>query len=300
MDIGLKLPRRTVISLLLLPSMGILFITLVFPSLWALVLSFTDYTLGKKATFVGLHNYVQIFVRTEEFWDSALKTVLFTMSVVSIELMLGFLFSWLLAGRFAFQRLWISFILAPLAVSPVVAITVWKYMFTPNSGIVNYLIYLLGGTAPNWFTSRVFAFIAIGIIDVWLETPFVFTILYPSITSISSSLLEAAKIDGANAAQIATRITIPLIRPALLTTAIFRVIFALRLFSPVWLFSKGGPAGATRLLSVYLYEQGFNYWHFGLGCAIAWILLFLTMAIASPQIRIMERTMFGHTRAPGA
>ena len=78
-----------------------------------------------------------------------------------------------------------------------------------------------------------------------------------------------------------------------MTTLTFRVIFALRLFAPIWLFAEGGPAGATRVLSIYLYEQAFNYLHFGLGSAIAWVLLIVTMVVAMPQINVMRKTMFG-------
>jgi multiple sugar transport system permease protein len=212
--------------------------------------------------------------------------------MVSGEILLGLALSLLFARGFPLQRLWVSLIIVPLAASPVVAIVIWKYMFAPNFGIINYTISLFGVKAPEWFVSKVYAFLAIGIIDIWLNAPFTFTILYPAIISINPELFSAAKIDGANYVGILRYVTLPLIRPILLTVSTFRVIFVLRLFAPIWLFAGGGPGEATKVLSIYLYEKGFSYFQFGLGSSIAWILLIITMVVALPQVREMYKTMF--------
>ncbi|HUV07223.1 MAG TPA: sugar ABC transporter permease [Spirochaetia bacterium] len=293
MYIGSKVSDRIKIFYLLFPVIFILLITLVFPSFWAFLLSFFKASLGGKNVFLGLQNYRKVLVETSSFWDSTIVTLLFTLFMVSGEFLLGLSFSLLMARKFPLKRLWISFLIAPLAVSPVVAIIVWKYMLSPGYGMINYLLTLTGVTPPNWFITKPYSFIAICVIDIWLETPFVFAILYPNIISISPTLYEASRIDGATYGQTLRYITLPLIKPAILTTLTFRVIFTLRLFAPVWLFAGGGPAGATRVLSIYLYEQSFVYLHFGLGSAIAWILLVVTMVIATPQIRVMQKTMFG-------
>ena len=293
MYIGSKMPDRFKILYLLLPALFVLLLTLVFPSIWAFVLSFFKATLGKKTVFFGVENYKKVLAGAEEFWNSTFKTLLFTLFMVAGEFLLGLSFSLLMVRKFPFKRLWISLLIAPLAVSPVVAIIVWKYMLSPNYGMINYFLTLLGITPPNWFISRLYSFIAICVIDIWLSTPFVFAILYPNIISISPTLFEASRIDGASYIQILRYIILPLIKPAIVTTLTFRVIFALRLFAPIWLFAEGGPAGATRVISIYLYEQAFVYLHFGLGSAIAWILLVVTMIVAMPQIRVMQKTMFG-------
>jgi multiple sugar transport system permease protein len=275
----------------MVPALFVLLLTIIFPSLSAFVLSFFRYSLGKPMEFIGLENFRGIFAGKSVFWKSLTLTGTFTVFVVAGEIGLGTAFSLLLARRFPFQRLWVAIIIAPLAVSPVVGIIVWKYMLTPNSGMINYLIAGLGLTPPNWFVTAGAAFFAIGMIDIWMSTPFVFTILYPSILSIDPVLFEAASMDGASYIQKARFITIPLIMPAIVTTAVFRIIFTLRLFSPVWLFAQGGPAGATRVLSIYLYEQAFSYRHFGLGSAVAWVLLVITLVISIPQMKAMRRLL---------
>lgn len=278
---------------LLLPASLLLLVSLILPSLWAFYLSLTEYRLGRKPVFIGFENYLKVLQDVSGFWDPVLRTLLFTAIIVLGEFILGFFFALLMARKFKFQKLWVSLLIAPMAVSPVVAIIVWKYMLAPNYGMINYLLTLLGVTPPNWFASRFFAFLAIVLIDLWLEAPFVFTLIYPALVSISPSLYEAARIDGANYVQIQRHITLPLLKPVIITTMIFRVIFGLRIFEPVWLFAGGGPLGATKVFSIYLYEQAFIYWHFGKGSAIAWLLLVITLMVAMPQIRIMQRTMFG-------
>ena len=283
--------NRTVSIFLVTPAVAILFVTLIFPSFWALVLSLFKYSLGKPMEYIGFENYRTIFTEGIGFWSSSLRTVVFTAVVVTGELVLGLGFSLLLARGFRFQRLWVSLIIAPLAVSPVVGVIVWKYMLTPNYGMINFLLETIGIAPPNWFVSPVAAFAAIGAIDIWLFAPFVFAILYPSVLSIDPVLYEAASMDGATYSQRTRYITLPLVLPAILTTTVFRVIFALRLFSPIWLFAQGGPAGATRVLSIFLYEQAFAYYLFGLGSAIAWVLLVITLVVSRPQLVAMRNML---------
>jgi multiple sugar transport system permease protein len=285
------LQRKTISVLLMTPALFVLLLTLILPSAWAFVLSFFQYTLGKPMLFVGLENFRKIFFEERVFWDSLLRTIAFTVLIVGGELGLGLGFSLLLARRFPLQRLWVSIIIAPMAVSEVVGIIIWKYMLAPNYGILNYMLAQSGITPPNWFVSTEAAFLAIGLIDIWLFSPFVFAIMYPSILSIDPVLHEAASIDGASYTQRIRHIILPLVKPALITTTVFRVIFALRLFAPVWLFAQGGPAGATRVLSIYLYEQAFGYYLFGLGSAVAWVLLVITLVVSRPQMRAMRRML---------
>jgi multiple sugar transport system permease protein len=289
---GRKHAKRAVFFLLL-PAAVLLLVSLVFPSFWALYLSFTEYRLGKIPRFIGLGNYLAILGDVSGFWDPVIRTIVFTTSVVAGEFILGVLIALLLARKFRLQKLWVSLVIAPMAVSPVVAIIIWKYMLAPNYGMINYILTLLGIREPNWFASGGLTFFAIVLIDMWMEAPFVFTMIYPALISISPSLFEAARIDGAHYVQIQRHITLPLLKPVIITTLVFRVIFGLRIFEPVWLFAGGGPVGATKVFSIYLYEQAFVFWHFGKGSAIAWLLLVITITIAMPQIRVMQRTMFG-------
>ncbi|MCK9524106.1 MAG: sugar ABC transporter permease [Proteobacteria bacterium] len=243
--------------------------------------------MGRPKVFVGLDNYVRIFRRSPEFWLSLYRTLLFTVFMVAGEFLVGFLFALVLARGFKLQKLLVAIVIAPIAVSPVVAMIIWKYLLAPNYGLINYALTMLGASEPDWFTNPTLIFIIITIIDIWINAPFVFIMIYPALLSISPELKEAAQIDGASSIQLFFYITLPSIKQVCLTAIIFRVIFALRIFENIWLFARGGPGGASRVLSIYLYEQAFTFWNFGMGSSIAWILLVLTMVLVIPQLKLL-------------
>jgi multiple sugar transport system permease protein len=279
--------KKKNIYLLLSASFVLLLVTFLIPTIWALFLSFTNYRMGRAKSFVGFDNYVRIFKRSPDFWASVYRTLLFTIFMVAGEFLAGFLFSLVLSRGYKFQKLLVAIVIAPIAVSPVVAMIIWKYLLAPNYGLINYILTLLGRTEPDWFTNPTLIFIIITIIDIWINAPFVFIMIYPALLSISPEIKEAAQIDGASSTQLFFHITLPSIKQVSLTAIIFRVIFALRLFENIWLFARGGPGGASRVLSIYLYEQAFTFWNFGMGSAIAWILLILTMALVIPQLKLL-------------
>lgn len=280
------------IYFLLVPLISILAFVLILPSIWAGVLSFYEYRLGTPKVFRGVENYIEI-LKNPDFLISTVRTLMFMVFSVIGGFVLGIGMSLLLVRGFKLQKLWVSLLITPYAVSSVVGVVVWKYQFNPDFGIINFALAQFGiNNAPNWFIEPMASFIAILIIDIWLSTPFIITIIYPSIMSISPSLYEAAQIDGSSYYTSFRYVTIPLIKPAIVVTLTFRMIYALRIFGPIWIFNRGGPIGATKVLSIYLYEQGFLYWKFGIGSAIAILLLIVTMVVSLPQIRTMQRTMF--------
>ena len=286
----LKPSTRSILYKLLIPSFILLTVTFFIPTIWALYLSFTNYKMGRSRDYIGLRNYIRIFTQTPDFWMSMYKTLIFTVIMVIGEFLFGLFFSLVLARGYKFQRLLVAMVIAPIAVSPVVAIIIWRYLLAPNYGIINYVLYIFGFVEPDWFANDRLVFFVISVIDIWISAPFVFIMLYPAIISINPQIREAAKIDGASSFQQLIYITLPSIKQVCLIAIIFRFIFALRLFENIWLYSKGGPAGATKVLSIYLYEQAFAFWNFGMGSAIAWILLVLTMLLVLPQMRLLLRS----------
>jgi multiple sugar transport system permease protein len=129
-------------------------------------------------------------------------------------------------------------------------------------------------------------------LSVWLHLPFTFVILYAARLAIPGELYEAAAIDGANAWARFRRITLPLLWPAMLVAMIFRYIFAFRLFSEVWLMTKGGPARQTEVLAVYLYLEAFRYNAFGVAAATGWLLVLVSLVLAVWYLRRLYKSMF--------
>ncbi|MGI6148307.1 MAG: carbohydrate ABC transporter permease [Limnochordia bacterium] len=271
---------------LLSPALLVLSVVIFIPTIWSFWISFTDYTPGGTASFVGLENYIRI-VRDPHFLPMLRNTIVLLLSVVSLEFLVGLGCGLVLSRGFPLQKLWVSLLLVPYAVSPAIAVIVWKYLLDFNYGYVNYMLEKLGFGSINWLAPHV-ALITVIIVHVWKGYPFIMLISYSSLTSIPLEYLEAAKIDGASGVQVFRHILLPLIKPALLVGLAFRMIFVIRSFDIIWVFTRGGPARATEILPVYLYQHTFRYYNYGIGAAVAWVLLGVTFVVS---IYIVKRSI---------
>jgi multiple sugar transport system permease protein len=281
---------RFVPYLLIAPVQLLLLVVLVAPSLGAAGMAFFRSSFGLDATWVGLENFRTVFA-DYRFWNALWNTVLFVNVVVYLEIFLGLAIAVLLATQFRLQKLWISVIIAPYAVSAVIAVLMWKFILEPDTGFVNYLLGLLGIEPILWTVIPWHAFMTVALLEVWLNTPFTFLILYAAVMGVSQELYEAAKIDGARPMQLFRFITLPHIMPAILVALMFRYIFAFRTFEVVWIMTQGGPLGSTELLSVYLFRNGFRYYDFGVAAATALVMVVVTGLLASYYLWTLYRRM---------
>jgi len=283
--------RKAIPYLLLIPILTLLSLLILIPEIWALFLSLTEYAPGKKPIYVGLKNYVEI-IRDPAFWNALLNNIIFVSGAVFFEFLVGLGSALLLNHRFPLQRLWVSLLVAPYAISPVVACVIWIYILNPSYGIVNYILSLFRIQPVSWFGSIIPSFIAIIIVDAWKYYPFIMIIAYSALTSLPQEIFEAASIDGTTGWQSFRYITFPLITPALLVALTFRLIFALRTFGIIWILTEGGPSRGTEILSVYLYKESFRYFNFGRGSTIAVFMLIMTTLFSIFVIRETYKRMF--------
>lgn len=279
--------------LLLAPVHVLLLAVLAVPSIYVLWLSLNISSYGSGVEFVGLANYVKIF-GDSYFWRALVNTFLVVNGVVYFELLLGLGLAVVFARGVPFPRLMLGIVLMPYAISEVVAVLMWKILMDPSVGAFSRTLEALGFGLFNWSVSPVQGLILISIISVWHNLPFTFLLLYAGRLAIPTSVYEAARIDGASPWQAFVRITLPLLIPAILLAMIFRLIFAFRLFSEVWLLTKGGPARLTEVLAVYLYEQGFRYGDFGVAAATGWVMVLGSVLLASFYLYQMHRRMVKH------
>ena len=277
--------------LLVIPVLLLLFLVILVPEIWALLIGFTKYEPGDKLVYIGLKNYVEI-VKDPLFLNALRNNILFLAVVIFFEFLVGFGSALLLNHKFPLQKLWVSLVIAPYAISPVVACVIWRYMLDPSYGIVNYALSFFNISPIAWFGPAIPSFIGVVIVDVWKFSPFILIIAYAALTSLPLELLEASKIDGANSWQEFRFITFPLILPSLLVAVIFRIIFALRTFGIIWILTEGGPGNATEILSIYLYKQAFRYFHFGKGAAVALFMLIITVIVSINIVKKMYKRMF--------
>jgi multiple sugar transport system permease protein len=278
--------------LLILPAIIPLILIIVLPAILTIQTSFQRSTFGLPNEFIGFKNYIEIF-KDKLFISATLNTVKFSFLVVIFEIGLGLLTAVIMSTQFKMQKMIISLIMIPYAVSEVVAVIIWKYMLDPDIGIVNFfLVRILGMETFNWAGNPVQAWIVIILLRVWINFPFSFLIIYSSIIGIPQELYESAYIDGATNPQSFRFITLPLVKPSIMVATIFAFIFAFRNFATVWLLTRGGPMNSTQLLSTILYKQAFSYWEFGLASATAIIMTVLTFIIAIYYLSKMRKQLF--------
>ena len=276
---------------LMIPVLVLLIGVIVIPELWAIFLSLTNYSPTSTVEFIGVENYTKI-LSDPYFYNALFNTLKFIVFGVILQMIIGTAFALLIARRFRFQKLWIALILAPSAMSPAILGTAWKYLFNADFGPINYVLFQARIEPPYWFTNATFAFVALLIVYTWHSIPQVIIFVYPALISISPEYNEAAAIDGASKLQILRYITLPLIKPALLVTLVFRSIIAVRVFGEIYVLTRGGPFRATEVLALYLYKEGFAYFNWGSAAAVGWLILLITMFIALPQIRLLIRQMY--------
>ena len=282
--------------LMLLPAQALLVLVLFVPSLYVFWLSLTRSTYGVSPVWVGFANYATVLA-DPYFWTAALNTAIVVNAVVFGEFLLALGAAMLFAGWIPVRRLMIALVLAPYAISEVVAVAIWKYMMEPYAGPVTLALHAIGLPTLDWAVEPSHGLAMVILLSIWHHLPFTFIILYTALLGIPRDLYEAAQVDGAGAWRKFLHITLPLLIPAILVALVFRYIFAFRIFSEVWLLTGGGPARTTEVLAVYLYRHAFRYSDFGVAAATGWLMLIASLLMGCWYIYQMYKRMFAHGSA---
>lgn len=201
------------------------------------------------------------------------------------EMLLGLTMALLVNGLGRGQKVVRILLLLPYLLPTVTVALSWRMMLSPNYGIVNQILNVLGLPVYNWFSDIHTAFGMLVLIDIWQNSPFVFLLLYAALQSVPESQYEAARIDGAGSFQLLLHITIPNIRTSLALCALLRTIDSFRLFDKVNLLTGGGPANTTATITQYLYNFGIKSLDFGYGSAGAVVMTLLVLVLSSLYIR---------------
>ena len=273
------------------PVQALLILVIALPSLYVVWLSLTHSSYGQAPVWAGLDNY-QTILGDRYFWRALGNTLVVVNVVVYLELAVALGMAVLFAGGVPARRVMVTVVLAPYAISEVVAVTIWRYLFDPDIGPVTHGLMALGLPALDWTVDASSALGLVGLINIWMHLPFTFVLLYTALLGIPAELYEAARIDGAGAWKEFRYVTLPVLMPAILIAILFRYIFALRIFSEVWLLTQGGPVRSTEVVALYLYITGFRYGDFGGAAATGWLMLLVSLLIALVYLRRFYRTMF--------
>jgi multiple sugar transport system permease protein len=257
------------------PAVAAMLLVTAYPIGYAIVLSLQELDLRfpEEGGFAGLDNYSTVLT-SELWWQDLFNTVFVTVIAVAIELALGMLIA-LAMHRAIFGRGVIRVaVLIPYGIVTVVAAFSWQFAFGPESGFVNNLPLIADDKA--WFGDRFSSFAVIIMAEVWKTTPFIALLLLAGLTTIDDGLYEAAKVDGANAWQRFWRITVPLMKPAILVALLFRTLDAFRIFDTIFVMTGG--AQDTESVSILGFNQLIERLNLGLGSAVS-VLIFLCVLI---------------------
>jgi multiple sugar transport system permease protein len=268
--------------LLCAPAVVAMLLVTAYPIGYAFVLSLQDIDLRfpDEGGFVGLSNYAAV-LGSELWWQGLFNTAFITIVSVAIELVIGMAIALVMYRALFGRGLVRTSVLIPYGIITVVAAFAWFYAFDPGTGFVNNLPFVDDDRA--WFGDRWSALSVIIAAEVWKTTPFIALLLLAGMTTIDEGLYEAAKVDGANAVQRFFRITLPLMKPAILVALLFRTLDAFRIFDNIFIMTGGGQD--TESLSILGYNQLISRLNLGLGSAVSVLIFFLVLLIAFLFVR---------------
>jgi N,N'-diacetylchitobiose transport system permease protein len=293
--------RGSVPYLLLAPAAAVIAAVLAYPLYLLAALSFQRYNLPEliahKGSWIGLDNYSAI-VRDREFWRVLLRTVVFTVVCVSLTMAAGTLIALLLARLGGFMRLLLTTGLVLVWSMPVVvAVNIWLWMVDFEFGVLNWALTELGVgdfVQHDWFANPLSGFAIIAALVVWQAIPFVAITVYAGLTQVPQELVEAAAIDGAGGVRIFRDIVFPILKPIFVILTSLSVIWDFQVFNQIWIIRGGQAEPEYFLMSIYAFFEAFRLSEYGLGSAIAVVMVTIMFFFTFVYIRQMIR--MGETR----
>jgi len=280
--------------LLLAPALGAIALFFALPLLAALVLSTTDFDIYAiadfaRARFVGLDNYRRLLA-DPLFWRALRNTLVFVVvgAPLTIALALG---GALLVNsrRTFFPGLYRTIFYAPVVTTLVAVAVVFRYLYHPRYGLINFLLSALGLPAIDWLGDPRYATVAIALLSVWRSFGYALVIYVVGLQSVPESLYEAARLDGAGAWRQFTAVTWPLLRPTTLFVAVLTTVGLFQIFAEPYVMTRGGPLDSTLSIAMLMYEQGFRWWNMGTAAAVAFVLFALILVVTGLQALARRR-----------
>ncbi len=275
------------------PFVILFLLFLAFPILASFVLSFTSFGLRDLAnpvgaTFVGLNNYADL-LGDAKFWASLGNTVYFVVVGVPLTLVCGLLIANALnRGIRRFQTVFRVGYYLPVITSIVAIAVVWRFLLNPDVGLINMLLSGIGIKGPAWLADPTLAMPAIIVMAVWRNLGFAMIVFLAGLQAIPKMLYEAAAIDGAGRWQSFRFVTLPGLRPTILFMTVITTIGYLQLFEEPFVMTGGGPLDKTLSVTMYMYQQGFTFFHQGYASAVAYVLFVIVAIVAFLQFKFLR------------
>ena len=271
--------------LFIFPAILAMVALIVYPMLFGVGISFFKTNLSNKWEFLGLVNYLQLF-KNSEFVQRILMTFRFTAIVVFFHFVIGGIFALLLYRHGPGTTFFRTVLTLPWLFPEVVVALLFKWIFNPLYGILNNTLLDLGLISENlsWLGSTKYAFICVCFVCIWKGFPLVMINIIAGLQSVSTDLIEAARIDGADGLKVVRYVLIPSIRPVLYATITLDTVWWFKHYTIVWLLTQGGPGNATSIISISVYKEAFEYFNYGEAAAMS-VLIFVVCYLISVVYR---------------
>ena len=288
------LSDRAIAWIFITPTIIILLAVNIFPLIWTIWLSFTNYKANRPnadVKWIGLRNYERILTDSD-IWLTMQATAHFLIWTLVLQVLIGFALAWLINQKFKGNDLWTTIIVLPMMLSPAVVGNFWTFLYQPQIGLFNYVFAFLTQSDPTSFSmigDVALAPWSIVIVDTWMWTPFVMLICLAGLRSIPDYIYEAAECDRASKWRQFWTITVPMVLPFLMLAVLFRGIENFKMFDLVVQLTGGGPGSTTELTSINLKREAFEKWRTGYSSAYAIILFVTVFGLASIYVKALNK-----------
>jgi multiple sugar transport system permease protein len=271
-------------NLFIIPTIVFLIVFNIFPLLYSLGYSFTDFRASSNApaNFVGLDNY-RTLLNDPFIWSNFAITAKYVIVSVAGQVVVGFGVALLLNREIPFKGLITTLLLLPMMLSMAVVGLFWKLLYDPSFGIINHA---LGLGRFEWLSNADMALYAVALTDIWMWSPFVMLLSLAGLSAVPKHLYEAAAIDRASPIYTFFRITLPLVAPILMIAIIFRTMEAFKTFDLAYILTS---QPTTEVISIRLYKMAFQEWQTGMSCALAYIVLIMVIAITNIYVKYLNK-----------
>ncbi len=273
--------------LFILPAIVGTLVFIIIPVICSFGLSFVKWDLVNPMEFVGFSNYKEIFTEPL-FYKIFLNTIVFAVSTSVFGVIIPLVLAVILNSKIRGAEFYKTAYFLPFITPMIVIGVVWQWIFDPNIGILNNFLHL----HINWLYDAKFAMPALIIVSVWKLIGYNMIIFLSSLTTISQSLFEAAKIDGASPIQTFKNVTVPLLSPTIFFVVIITAISSFQIFDLIFLMTQGGPLDSTNVLVYAIYKNAFEYFNVGKASAIAYVLFVVILVLTLIQWNLRKKLIY--------
>ena len=274
----------------ILPALLGTFIFIIIPVIFSFGLSFVDWDLLTSPKFVGFSNYIEVFT-SPLFQKILINTIVYAVSTSVFAVIIPLVLACIVNSKIRGAEFFKTAYFLPFVTPMIVIAIIWQWIFDPNIGILNHILHL----HINWLYDPNFAMPALIIVSVWKLIGYNMVIFLAGLSSISQSLFEAAKIDGATPVQTFKHVTVPLLSPTIFFVVVITCISSFQVFDLIYMMTQGGPLDSTNVLVYAVYKNAFEFFRVGYASALAYVLFAIILALTLIQWKLRKKMVYNET-----